>query len=360
MRRAIALARRGGLAVRPNPLVGAVVVKGRRVIGEGYHRRFGGDHAEIEALRKAGAGGRGATLYVNLEPCSSYGKTPPCVEEIVRRGMARVVIGCLDPNPLNHARAASYLRSRKIEVKVGVEEESSLRLNRDFFTWTEENRPYGVLKLAFSLDGKIATSAGRSRWISSTSSRRLVHRLRSRSDAVVVGLRTVIADDPALTVRYGFKHPGPWRVVLDSRAEIPASARLLNDTARGRTIVAVASGAPRSRVEKLKKKGVGCLVLPARRGRVSLRSLFRRLAARGMIRVMIEGGGETAASALSEGLVDEVHFFIAPLIIGGRNAPTAVGGEGIDSLKRGWRVEEMKVRRPGGDIYVTGSVARGK
>jgi len=358
MRRAIVLARRGGLAVRPNPRVGAVLVKKGRVVAEGWHRVFGGPHAEIEAFNRAGEAGRGATLYVTLEPCSSFGKTPPCVDEILRRRVKRVVIGCLDRDSTNRNRSASLLRENGVEVTVGVLEEECRWLNRDFFTWVEEKRPYTLLKLALSLDGKIAAASGRSRWISSETSRRRVHYLRSRADAVVVGLNTVITDNPRLTVRYGYHHPGLWKVVLDGSGRIPLTTRLVSGRDRARTIVATTPAAPPSRMDRLMRKGVDVIRVPARRGRVSLRALFRRLAARGMIRVMIEGGGETAASALEEGLVDEVHFFLAPLILGGRSAPSAVGGEGVKSISRAWRVERLKQQWLGGDLYLSGTVTR--
>ena len=203
MRRALSLAARGGLAVRPNPRVGAVLVKGGRVIASAYHSGYGAPHAEAKVLKKAGKSARGATLYINLEPCSSYGKTPPCTEAIISSGVRRVVIGCRDRDPLNRERAEKILKRSGISVETGVLEEESFELNRDFFIWTEKDRPYTTLKLAISLDGKIADRQGRSRWISSLPSRRYVHYLRSLSDAIMVGLNTVIVDDPLLTVRMG-------------------------------------------------------------------------------------------------------------------------------------------------------------
>ncbi|MCX6348305.1 MAG: bifunctional diaminohydroxyphosphoribosylaminopyrimidine deaminase/5-amino-6-(5-phosphoribosylamino)uracil reductase RibD, partial [Candidatus Aureabacteria bacterium] len=237
MVRALALARKGGRAVRPNPLVGAVVVENGREIASGYHARFGGPHAEVVAIEKAGKAARGATLYVTLEPCSTFGKTPPCSDLIISRGLKRVVIGVRDENLKHRGRASRILRAAGIAVRAGVRERECAELNRDFFVWVAQRRPYALLKLALTLDGKIADPAGRSRWISSAESRRLVHRLRARSDAVLVGVNTVIRDDPRLTARMGRRHPGLLRVVLDSRGRIPLAAHILTGPGASRTIV---------------------------------------------------------------------------------------------------------------------------
>ena len=356
MVRALALARKGVLAVRPNPLVGAVVVKNGREIASGYHARFGGPHAEVVALEKAGKAARGATLYVTLEPCSTFGKTPPCSDLIISRGLKRVVIGVRDENLQHRGRASRILRAAGIAVRAGVRERECAELNRDFFVWVAQRRPYALLKLALTLDGKIADPAGKSRWISSAESRRLVHHLRARSDAVLVGVNTVIRDDPRLTARRGRRHPGLRRVVLDSRGRIPLAARILSGTGASRTLVAVTRRAPAGKRRMVLSRGASWLVLPSRGGRVDLKSLFRKLARLGIMRLLIEGGSETASAVLEAGLVDEVHFFLSPRILGGRTAVPAVGGRGFKNLASAARVEGMTVRRVGPDVYLSGRV----
>ncbi len=354
MAQALSLAKRGGRAVRPNPRVGAVVVKNGRRIAAAYHSRYGGPHAEVKALEKAGRSARGATLYVNLEPCSTYGKTPPCTDLIVRSGIKRVVVGCLDRNPPNRGRAKRILEKAGISFASGVRESEAFDLNRDFFTWAELKRPYTVLKLALSLDGKIATRTGDSRWITSKEGREFAHYLRGKSDGVLVGINTVLQDDPRLTVRMGYHGPRLKRVVLDSRGRLPLSARLLKVRPVSDTIVALTPRAPAGKRKKLLERGTTCLTLPSAGGRVNLKKLLKKLAALGVMRLLIEGGGEVAASILKEGLVDEVHLIIAPLIIGGKEAPDAVGGEGVEKLARAYRLKNLSVKKLGPDIHIWG------
>jgi len=360
MSRALSLAARGGRAVRPNPRVGAVLVKCGRVVAAGYHSRFGGPHAEARVLAKAGPDARGGTLYVSLEPCSTRGKTPPCTGEIIAAGVRRVVIGCRDRNPANRGRAAGILRRAGIKVTVGVREEEARKMNRDFFTWVAERRPYTTLKLALSLDGRIATRTGDSRWISSPPSREFGHYLRSISDAVLVGANTVIRDDPLLTARMGSSHPDLKRVVLEGRTRLPLSSRVLTGRGGGGVILATASPPPKSRTRQLESRGVTLVVLPSRSGRVNLKPLFRRLAGMGIMRLLAEGGGETAASLLAAGLVDEVHLFFAPVIIGGRDAVPAIGGPGVSRVKEALRLKNLRVERLSADIHVSGYISRKK
>ncbi len=356
MAQALRLARRGGRAVRPNPLVGAVVVKNGRLIASGFHARFGGPHAEVVALDRAGSAAQGATLYVTLEPCSTYGKTPPCTDLILSRGVRRVVVGCRDENPLHRGRGVRILSAGGLKVREGVLERECAELNRDFFVWAARERPYALLKLALTLDGKIADASGRSRWISSAASRRLVHRLRARSDAVLVGANTVIRDNPRLTVRMGSRPRALLRVVLDSAGRIPPSARILSGAAASLTIVASTAGLREAKRRRIESRGATCLILPSRGGRVEPRALFRRLAGMGIMRLLIEGGGETAASLLEAGLVDEVHLFYSPRILGGRTAVPAVGGRGFPSLRRAAQIGDVVVRRVGGDVYLRGRI----
>lgn len=354
MGKVLALARRGGLMVRPNPRVGAVVVKDDKIIASAYHSRYGQAHAEAKVLKKAGKIARGSTLYVNLEPCSSHGKTPPCTDAIIRSGVKRVVIGCGDRHPNNRNRAKRILTRAGIKVTTGVLEGESIALNRDFFIWAEQRRPYTILKLALSLDGRIADARGRSKWISSKQSRKYVHYLRSRSDAVLVGFNTVIFDNPLLTARMGYSHPNLKKVILDSRGGLPLSLRLLRRQNAKNTIIAVTNSAPPEKLKIVAETGATILRVRARKGKVNLKLLFHKLAERGIMRLLAEGGGETAASLLEEGLVDELQLFIAPIIIGGRNAVPGVGGEGVRSIQNAYRLREMVVDRMGTDIHIKG------
>ncbi len=357
MARALSLAARGGRAVRPNPRVGAVLVRSGRIIAAGYHSRFGGPHAEARVLSKAGPAARGGTLYVNLEPCSTRGKTPACTGEIIAAGIRRVVIGCRDRNPENRGRAEGILKKAGIAVTVGVREDEAYGLNRDFFTWVVAGRPYTTLKLALSLDGRIATRTGDSRWISSPSSRKIVHRLRAFSDAVLVGAHTVIRDDPLLTARMGGENPDLKRVILEGRNPIHLSSRLLSGRGGNEVILASARAASPSRLKKLAARGITCLEIPSRSGRVELSVLFRRLAERGIMRLLAEGGGETAAALLEADLVDEMHLFLAPIIIGGRAAVPAIGGKGAKLIAEARRLNNLRMEKIGLDLHIFGRLS---
>ena len=354
METALDLALGGEGGVNPNPLVGAVVVKDGEIVGQGYHRAYGGPHAEAYALEEAGGRAHGATLYVTLEPCCHHGKTPPCVERITTAGITRVVIPCIDPNPLVNGSGVRRLRDAGIEVEVGVLEERARRLNEIFFHFVTTGRPFVELKLAVSLDGRIATRTGDSRWISGEASRVLGHRLRRRLAAVLIGVGTVISDDPALTVRHV---PGrnPLRVVLDGEGRTPLDARLLRE--EGRTVVAT-SRMPAEREAGLAHAGASVWRLPDEGGRVDLTALLGRLGREGIDSVLVEGGGETAAAFLEAGLVDKVSFFIAPLLLGGRQAVPAVGGLGSERVADGIRLDGVEVTRVGEDVLYTGSPGR--
>ncbi|MFH0907703.1 MAG: bifunctional diaminohydroxyphosphoribosylaminopyrimidine deaminase/5-amino-6-(5-phosphoribosylamino)uracil reductase RibD [bacterium] len=301
MARALVLARKGEGLTRPNPPVGAVAVKAGKVVGAGWHRRAGTDHAEVLALRQAGAKARGATLYVTLEPCSTWGKTPPCVDAVVEAGIARVVVAIRDPNPAHEGRGLAMLRRKGIVVVENVLQEEAAELIEPFAKWITTGHPYVTLKLAMSFDGKIADRNGTSRWISGKASQKKVHELRRRADAIMVGAGTVRADDPQLLPRPG-RGRKPFRVIV---GRIPRTARVLRDEHAARTIVAAPDG-----------------------GRISLSRLMKQLGKRGLLHVLCEGGGELAASLIKAGLVDEYFFFIAPKFMGGRKAVSALGGTG--------------------------------
>ena len=355
MRLALRLACKALGRTSPNPAVGAIIVQRGRIVGEGYHRRAGAPHAEVEALRRAGARARGATLYTTLEPCNHTGRTPPCCDAILASGVARVVIGAVDPNPITNGRGIARLRREGLRVTTGVLAEESRRINEPFWKAMRTGLPLVIAKVGQSLDGKIATSAGQSRWITSASARRLGHRLRSRVDAVLVGVRTVLQDDPRLTARGVRSRPDrPFKVIVDSRLRIPATARCLSS---GSAPALIATTVPPARVPRsLHRQGVEVLTLPARRGRVPLRRLCQQLVGRGVHSILIEGGGEVLAGALNERLVDRVVFFVAPLLIGGRGAPGSVGGPGISRLNRAVRLREVTYSRVGSDLCVEGRV----
>ena len=326
MQEALALARRGLGRTRPNPPVGSVIVRGGSIVGHGYHRGAGKDHAEVNALRQAGARAGGATLYVTLEPCSTQGRTPPCTRGIVAAGVRRVVCAVRDPNPAHRGRGIRILRRAGIKVEEGVGADEASALLRPFGKWITSGLPYCTLKLAMSLDGRIADARGRSRWISSPESRRVVERLRLEADAVLVGRETACSDDPSLLCRTG-KHTGLFRVVTDSRGALSPTARMLSDGRADQTIIAVTDACSCARRESYRSRGAQVWVLPSKAGRVSMRSLFRRLGRMGLLHVLCEGGGQVAESLLRAELVDESVFFMAAKLIGAGGRP-AVGGPG--------------------------------
>ena len=348
MRRALELAEKGTGYTRPNPLVGAVIAKGGEVIAEGYHARYGGPHAEAVALERAGEAAREADLYVNLEPCSHWGKTPPCVDRIIAAGIRRVFIATRDPNPLVNGKGVERLRAAGIEVVEGVLRKEAERLNEIFFYWIKMKRPFVALKLAMSLDGKIATRSGDSRWITGEVARRRVHELRRRHAAVLVGINTVLADDPELTVRE-VEGPQPLRIVLDSRGRVPLSARVLSGGAK--TLIATTAAMPEELERALRERGVEVWRLPAREGRVDLVALLARLAGEEIDSLLVEGGGEVAWSFLAQGLVQKLYLFYGPLLLGGREVP-GVGGPGVERLADAFRVRIEAVERLGNDLLV--------
>lgn len=359
MRRALALAEGGRGLTSPNPLVGAVVVTpAGEVAGEGFHAHAGGPHAEVVALEAAGARARGATLYVTLEPCVHQGRTPPCTEAVLAAGVRRVVAAVGDPNPVVAGRGIAALRGAGIAVEVGCLAEEASRQNRVFFTAMRAQRPHVTLKVAMTLDGKIADVHGASRWITGETARGRGHQLRSEADAIVVGVATVLRDDPELTVRLGRPWPRePWRVVLDSTARTPPQARLLRAGTPARAVIAVGPGAPADRVAALTAAGATVVRCPTRDGRVDPTALLAALWAREVRAVLVEGGGEVHAAFLDAGLVDRAAVFVAPILVGGRGATAAVGGTGRE-LKSAVRLTAVSVTRLGDDLLIEGDVLR--
>ncbi len=362
MRLALRLAARGRGTTAPNPMVGALVVRSGQILAKGYHRKAGEAHAEVLALRAAGKGARGGTLYVTLEPCSHTAKrTPPCTEAILASGVRRVVVGMIDPNPQVGGKGVSLLRKAGLDVTTGVCEEACRQLNDGYLSVMTRGRPLVTLKLAATLDGKIATASGDARWVTGEAARRWVHRLRAASDAVLVGVNTVMRDDPELTVRH-VRGRNPIRVILDGRLRIPLTARVLDTSAAPTRIATVSASGGTISLRKrraLEKRGAEVLLLPADgKGRVDLRALLVALARRDVQRLLIEGGGEMAASALRAGVVDQVCWFQAPIILGGVDAKCAVGGQSPRRMAEALRLTHVRIRRVGEDWLITGEVEK--
>jgi len=366
MRRALNLARRGLGWTSPNPAVGAVVVApDGAVVGSGYHAAAGSAHAEVVALRNAGLRARGATLYVTLEPCCHVGRTPPCTEAVLRSGIARVVTAMLDPDPRVAGRGVANLRRAGISVDVGLLGDQAGRLLEAYVHHRRTGLPFVTMKVATTLDGKAATRAGDARWISGDDARRLVHALRTEVDAVVVGIGTVLADDPLLTARpagpttRANRAPRqPLRVVVDSAARTPTAARVLAPVGNSRPpLIAVTSDAPASRVRALEAAGAEVLRLPpGTDDRVDLQALASALGRRGIVHVLLEGGPTLSAAALAAGLVQKILIFVAPRIVGGAAAPGPVGGDGVARLADAIPIRELVARRVGEDVLLKGYV----
>jgi diaminohydroxyphosphoribosylaminopyrimidine deaminase/5-amino-6-(5-phosphoribosylamino)uracil reductase len=333
-----------------------VLVKDGQVVGEGYTHPPGGPHAEVVALLQAGDRSQGSTLYVTLEPCSHYGRTPPCADSVLASGVARVVCALHDPNPLVSGQGIRRLREAGVPVEAGLLAKEAARLNEVFLTFVAKKRPFTLFKSASSLDGKIATRTGDSKWITSEVSRAYVHRLRRQADAVMIGIGTAIQDNPRLTPRPpGRVRPGyPARIIVDSQARLPLTSALFDDLPRYPLFIAVGDDAPPDRIDALEQMGAEILPAPDDRGRVDLVSIYHQLAQRDITCVLLEGGGELAASALQADLVDKAVFFFAPLLIGGRDAKTALEGEGPEALSLAARLHDMTVHRSGPDLRVEG------
>ena len=363
MRRALALARRAYGATSPNPLVGAVLVKSGKIIGEGWHHRAGQPHAEIEALRDAerrGKSARGATLYVTLEPCCTHGRTPPCTEAIKTAGIQRVVVGAIDPNPKHTGRGLAILRRAGIAVTNGVLAGEAARLNEAFNHWIVHRTPFVLVKAAMTLDGKIATASGESKWITGEKSRAMGMKLRQGADAILVGVNTVLADDPSLTIR-GQKSVVSGqnrlrRIILDSRARTPLKSKVASDDFAALTTIVVTRSAPARRVAALRKR-INVWVAPERKGRVDLRWLLKKLGGENVTSLLVEGGGEVNAAFLMSHLAQRIAFFYAPKVLGGRDARKAVAGDGARSLAETLALTDVEWRRLGEDLFLTARVA---
>lgn len=358
MKMALELAGRARGRTSPNPMVGAVVVKDSTVIGKGYHQRAGTPHAEIHALRDAGEDAAGATLFVTLEPCCHHGRTGPCSEAVIRARVARVVVAMADPNPLVSGGGIQRLKAAGIEVAYGVLESEAAALNEVFIKYITTRMPFVLAKAAMSLDGKIATRTGKSKWITGPEARAYGHRLRDWYDAILVGVGTVLADDPSLTTRLpGGGGHDPVRVILDSRARVPLSANVFSRHSKATVIVATTTQAPPGRLAELESAGAKVLVAgegPA----VDIKVLFKKLATLEITSVLIEGGAAVHASALEAGVVDKVAWFVAPKIIGGAGAPGPVGGRGVEDPSLAVALDRLEIKRLGEDFCLEGTVRK--
>ena len=350
MKLAMKLAAKGAKRVFPNPMVGAVIVNKGKIIGKGYHRYFGGPHAEIYAIAQAGTRARGATLYVTLEPCTHWGKTPPCADMIINAGIRRVVAACKDPNPKASGKGFKKLSENGVIVTKNLLRASAVNQNSAYFARFSIGRGHVIFKAAMSLDGKICTRTGDSKWISGERSRKLVHELRSRQDAVIVGINTVFRDNPLLTSHGLGKNP--VRVVIDPALGIPLTSRVLNNAA---PTVIFTQAKPKGKLKALKRRGVIPIIFP-KQGKINFKYIINELNKMSIYSVLIEGGGETIASALDDGVVDELMLFISPKIIGGRGAKTPVEGLGKALVSKAVKINGMKLRKIGKDILVTGKV----
>jgi len=357
MDEALELAEGAAGLTSPDPMVGAVIVKKGKIISRGYHAQVGTPHAESYALMKAGRRSRGATMYVNLEPCCHWGNNPPCVDLIIRAGIKRVVAAMKDPNPLVSGKGFRQLRSAGVKVRVGVLKDRAKKLNEAFVKHITRGVPFVTMKAAMSLDGKICTSGGESRWISSKESRKLVHKMRGRVDAVMVGIGTVLKDDPSLTTRMiKGARKDPLKIIIDRNARVPLSSKAVRHSPE-RTLVVVSRGAAGDRIKKLGKMGVRIFKAPSRKDAVDLLAVMKFLGDEGVQSVMIEGGGGLAAGAINSGIVDRVMFFIAPKIIGGREALTPVEGAGVKRLADSVKLRDLACRKVGEDFLIEGRLS---
>ncbi|MFQ5580049.1 MAG: bifunctional diaminohydroxyphosphoribosylaminopyrimidine deaminase/5-amino-6-(5-phosphoribosylamino)uracil reductase RibD [Nitrospiria bacterium] len=354
IKQALALARRGYGKASPNPMVGAVLVKRGAVIGKGFHLGPGRPHAEALALEQAGRRSKGATLYTNLEPCCHTQKrTPPCSHAIIQSGVQKVVSSMADPNPLVSGKGFATLRQSGIEVREGLMRLEAEGLNEAFIKFMTTQKPLVILKAAMTLDGRIATGKGKSRWITGEAARKEVHRLRAGVDAVMVGIGTVLADDPMLTVRHR-RVRNPLRVVIDSDLKIPLKSKLVTSLAEAETLLITTSKAPVKKAEKLSAMGLSICSLPSRKREIPFRSILKALGKRGIISVLVEGGGQVNGIALRSGEVDRVIFYVAPKLLCGEDARGVVSGRSIPLLSNAIGLDQFKIGRVGEDLRIEG------
>ena len=345
MELAIKLAEKGKGTTSPNPMVGCIIVKRGRIVGKGFHKKAGTEHAEVLAIQDAGKKAMNSTMYVTLEPCSHWGRTPPCTEKIVESGVREVIIGMKDPNSLVHGYME--LKARGLKTKIGILEEDAEKLNEPYIKWIKTKKPFVLIKVAMSADGRIATKTGDSKYITSKEARTLVHQVRTEVDAVMVGVNTVIRDDPELTPRL-YKGKDPLKIVVDSNLKIPKNCNLMKDPSR--LVVATTTKASKSDVQRLQDKGIRVIITKPDKGMVDLKELIKELGKSEIINVMIEGGSELNSSAINAGLVDKIMIFTAPKLIG--NGKGAIGNLGITKIAKAINLKNPVCRLVGKDLLI--------
>ena len=355
MQQALELSKKGIGYTNPNPLVGAVIVKEGRIIGEGYHKYLGGPHAEIQAFQNAIEDVYGATMYITLEPCSHYGRTPPCAQAIIKNKIAKVVVAMTDPNPLVAGKGIQMLRESGIEVITDVLKDEAMKINEIFIKYISMNEPFCIMKTAMTLDGKIATTRGESKWITGEASRTLVHKLRHQVSSIMVGIGTILKDDPSLTTRLdGVEGIDPIRIVVDSKARISLNAKVLNIESKAKTIIATTELADCKKIKALKDKNAEIILTPLKDNKVDLPYLTKELGKMGIDSILLEGGSELNFSAIESSIVDKVITFVAPKIVGGKLSKTPVGGLGINPLSLAVILDNLNVSIVGQDIMLEG------
>ena len=355
MQQALDLAAKGRGRTSPNPMVGAMVVKDGRVMGRGYHQRAGSPHAEVNAIDDAGDRTRGATIYVTLEPCNHFGRTPPCTRKIIDAGIRRVVVAMTDPNPDVQGGGTETLRGQGLDVTTGICEKEARTLNEGFITWVTTGKPFVIVKCAATLDGRMATRTGDSRWVTGPASRRFVHRIRHGVDGIMVGVETVKKDDPSLTTRLeGETGSDPTRIILDTRLSIPLTAKMLHQTSHAPTWVVCGTDASTDRRTALEKTGARVITASLKAGRIDLSALMKQLGAMGITSLLIEGGGTVIGSAFAADIADKICFFYAPKILGGDDGVPICRGAGPESMKQSISIHDLSVFRFDADVMIQG------
>ena len=359
MQMALDLAQKGQGFTSPNPMVGAVVVKDGQVVGCGYHHAAGKPHAEVNAIDDAGDAAAGATIYVNLEPCNHTGRTPPCTHKIIRSGIQRVVVAMQDPNPDVTGGGIDYLKSKGLQVTAGVCQDEARRLNEVFIKFISTGRPFVILKCAATLDGRIATRSGDSKWITNEQSRSFVHHLRHCADGILVGVNTVKADNPSLTTRLDSgTGRDPVRIILDTHLSVPEEAGILGLESDSDTVLVVGAKADPHKCAAIEKTGARILEIPLKGNRIDMAKLMEQLGAMGITSLLIEGGGRVIASALQSEIVDKIAFFYAPKILGGDDGISICRGKGPEAMQDSIAVKNISVRRFGDDVMIEGYIEK--
>jgi diaminohydroxyphosphoribosylaminopyrimidine deaminase/5-amino-6-(5-phosphoribosylamino)uracil reductase len=360
MKRAIELAKKGKGYTNPNPMVGAVIVKNGQIIGEGYHKKYGEAHAEVNAFNNATVDPKGATMYVTLEPCAHHGNTPPCAEKIVEKQIKKVVIGLVDPNPLVNHKGIEILEAAGVEVITGILSEEIKEMNEIFYHFIQNKTPYVIMKTAMSLDGKIATKTGDSKWISNEKARYFGHELRHEVSGILVGINTVLIDNPQLTTRLkGTEGKDPHRIVLDSTLKIPLDSKILNLKSEAKTFIATTEKASKEKIARLESLGVEVISTQSVKNQVDLHALMKILGAYNIDSLLIEGGGTVNFSFLKNNLVHKIYTFIAPMIIGGSEAKTPVSGEGISFIREAIHINSFETKLIDNNLLVIGKLKSG-